>query len=335
MNRSVLFTGRMMKKINILIIGFFPQTTKNRIREVFPQEWSVCFASPEDYEEALCDTDIVIPEHVKINGAFLDQAPKLKLVQTGAGYDNVDLEACTKRGIVVCNASGINAGAVAEHVMALILGWYKNIPYLDSFMKAHRDERELDYTGGELDGKTVGLIGTGAIGQRVATRCSAFGMKVLGYNRRNISFPGIEAVSFEELLHRSDIISVHVPLTQETLGMISTAEFERMKTTALLINTSRGAVLDEIALTEALKDGKIAGACLDVYTEEPLAKDSPLRDMKNVILTPHTAGLPDGVKFHINRYRFFRSNFEKLISGQLPEHALNATALITKEQDRD
>ena len=269
------------------------------------------------------DAEVVIPEHIRIDAQFLDQAPKLRLVQTGAGYDNVDIEECTKRGVRVCNASGVNAVAVAEHVMALLLAYYKNIPYLDSFMKSHRSEKDLDYVGGELYGKTIGIVGAGNIGRKVASYCHAFGMHVLGYHHRGIASPEMEMVGWNELFRRSDIVSVHVPLSAETRGRIGSAEFENMKRTALLINTSRGAVIDENALIQALKTGEIAGACLDVYTEEPLALYSPLRDMENVILTPHTAGLPDGVKFHINRYRFFISNIKKVMMGEQPEHALN------------
>lgn len=309
--------------MNVLIIGEYPESTKRNIIELFPNTWRVLITSPENSVRFLEDAEVVIPEHIRVDAQFLDRAPQLCLVQTGAGYDNVDIEECTKRGVRVCNASGVNAIAVAEHVMALLLGYYKNIPYLDSFMKSHRREEDLDYVGGELDGKTIGIVGTGNIGRKVASYSHAFGMHVLGYHHRGTASPEIEMVSWEELFRRSDIVSVHVPLSTETRGRIGSAEFKNMKRTALLINTSRGAVIDENALIKALKTGEIAGACLDVYTEEPLALDSPLRDMNQVILTPHTAGLPDGVKFHINRYRFFISNIKKVMAGEQPEHALN------------
>ena len=309
--------------MNILIIGDFPETARKSITSLFPETWTVHISSPDSFKDFIDLAEIVIPEHVHIHASFLDQAPKLQLVQTGAGYDNVDITECTRRGVQVCNASGVNATAVAEHVMALLLSYYKNIPYLDSFMKAQRDEQELMYAGGELAGKTIGIIGTGNIGRKVASYCNAFGMHVLGCGHREDTLPGIAMVGLNELISRSDIVSVHVPLTAETKGMIDSAAFERMKQSALLINTSRGAVVDEDALIDALKTGKIAGACLDVYSKEPLAKDSPLRGMRNVILTPHTAGLPDGVKFHVNRYRFFISNIEKVMMGQRPEHTLN------------
>lgn len=309
--------------MNVLIIGSFPETARNRIEALFPGGWTLHIAPPEDAARYLPQAEVVIPEHIRINSEFLDRAPKLRMVQTGAGYDNVDVEACTGRGIRVCNAAGINAQAVAEHTMALLLSYYKNIPCLDSFMKARREEQELSYSGGELAGKTVGIIGTGNIGRRVASCCQAFGMHVLGYSRRNDAVSGIGMVGLEELLRRSDVISVHVPLTEETRGMLGRGEFEKMKRSAVLINTSRGAVIDEEALAEALRSGRIAGACLDVFEQEPLSRNSPLRDLENVLLTPHTAGFPDGVKYHEGRYRFFARNIERLAAGQRPEHSLN------------
>ena len=309
--------------MNVLIIGSFPETARNRIEALFPGGWTLHIAPPEDAARYLPQAEVVIPEHIRINSEFLDRAPKLRMVQTGAGYDNVDVEACTGRGIRVCNAAGINAQAVAEQTMALLLSYYKNIPCLDSFMKARREEKELSYSGGELAGKTVGIIGTGNIGRRVASCCQAFGMHVLGYSRRNDAVSGIGMVGLEELLRRSDVISVHVPLTEETRGMLGRGEFEKMKRSAVLINTSRGAVIDEEALAEALRSGRIAGACLDVFEQEPLSRNSPLRDLENVLLTPHTAGFPDGVKYHEGRYRFFARNIERLAAGQRPEHSLN------------
>lgn len=280
------------------------------------------FALPEEAPERLTRAEAMIPEHVRVDGAFLERAPRLRLVQTGAGYDHVDLAACTRRGVWVCNAPGINAAAVAEHTMAL-LAFYKNVPYLDSFMKQGREERGLCYAGGGLAGKTVGVVGTGHIGARVAACCRTFGMEVLGYSRRNRGGPGIEPAGLEELLRRRDEVSLHVSLTEQTRGLIGAGELARMKPTAVLINTTRGGVVDKGALVDALKGGQIAGACLDVYEQEPLPAASPLRGLKNVILTPHTAGLPDGIRFDAERYRFFAENIRRVQDGQVPEHALN------------
>ena len=309
--------------MKIVITGYFPEATKERIRESMPEEWELAIVPPEGIYEELGTADVLIPEHVQVNAALLEKAPRLKLVQTGAGYDNVRLADCTKRGVQVCNAAGVNADAVAEHVMAFILCTSKNLIRLDGFMKAREPAETLNYAGAELSGKTIGIIGLGNVGQRVAAYSRAFGMRVLGCGRKGAELPGVEARSLEELCRESDIISLHVPLTAETRHMINADVFRIMKKDALLINTSRGAVIDEAELIRALRDGEIGGACLDVYEEEPLSPDSPLRDLENVILTPHTAGYPDGVKFHRKRYAFFVSNIRKAERGEMPECRVN------------
>lgn len=312
--------------MNLVIIGRFPADTDTQIRAFFPADWEVSITESNLAGPYLQNADALIPEHIPIGPSFLDKAPKLRMIQTGAGYDNVDLAECTRRSILVCSAAGVNTAAVAEHTMALILGWFKNIVYLDSFLKAHRDSRELRYSGGELCGKTAGIIGLGAIGQRVSSLCRAFGMNVLGYTRHPKSVQGVEAVSLDELLVRSDVVSIHVPATPETRHMIGRQAFQKMKPSAVLVNTARGSVVHEEALIEALGDHQIAGACLDVYEEEPLPQASRLRELPNVILTPHTAGYPDGVKLHEKRYSFFSSNIRQAWSGEMPANLLNRDA---------
>ena len=274
-------------------------------------------------EEELRDADVLIPEHIKINAALLEKAPRLKLIQTGAGYDNVNLEDCTRYGVQVCNAAGVNANAVAEHVMAFILCWYKNITYLDSFLKAHRDEGELQYKGAELSEKTIGIIGLGNVGKKVAAYCNAFHMNVLGYSHKPFDIAGVQQKDLDSIYRESDIVSIHIPLNESTRHMIDSHAFDKMKSDAVLINTSRGAVIDQDQLILAIKRGSIGGACLDVYEDEPLSMDNPLRDLNHVILTPHTAGLPDGVKYHKKRYDFFISNIKKVMNRELPECRLN------------
>ena len=159
--------------MKVVIIGFFPEKAKDRIRGSFPCTWDVRIVLPEEVEQELTDADVLIPEHILIDDEILQKAPKLKLVQTGAGYDNVDLRACTKHGVQVCNAAGVNANAVAEHVMALILCWYKNIVKLDRFLKTNSDEGGLNYFGAELSEKTIGLVGFGHVGKKVAEYCNA------------------------------------------------------------------------------------------------------------------------------------------------------------------
>ncbi|WP_308528389.1 NAD(P)-dependent oxidoreductase [uncultured Oscillibacter sp.] len=310
--------------MNLVIIGRFSADTAARIRAFFPPDWKVALTGPDDL--CLQDAEALIPEHLPVSAALLDRAPKLRMIQTGAGSDNVDLAECTRRGILVCSAAGVNAAAVAEHTMALILGWFKNIVYLDTFLKARRDSRELCYSGGELLGKAAGIIGLGAIGQRVAALCQAFGMNVLGYSRHPKCIQGVENVRLEELLERSDVVSLHVPATPETRHLMDRQAFRRMKPSAVLVNTARGSVVHEADLIEALRRHQIAGACLDVYEEEPLPQASQLRSLPNVLLTPHTAGYPDGVRLHAGRYSFFAGNLQRAWRGELPENLLNQDA---------
>ncbi|MGI5976374.1 MAG: NAD(P)-dependent oxidoreductase [Candidatus Limivicinus sp.] len=309
--------------MNILITASFSETSERRIREIFPKDWMVSMVPPSELEKYLPSADVLIPEHMEICGEIIKKAPRLRLVQTGAGCDNVDIEDCSRRGIRVCNAAGVNANAVAEHVMAFILSFFKNIPRLDSFMKGRGPGAEPDYRGSELRGKTVGIIGLGHTGRRVAELCRAFNMRVLGCSRHGAKIPGISLTDSDTLYRESDIVTLHVPLNDSTRHMLDGGALKRMKRTALLINTSRGQVVDEAALIEALQNHELAGACLDVFEREPLPEESPLRDMENVILTPHTAGLPDGMQFHRARYEFFLSNILKTFAGEEPDCALN------------
>jgi len=309
--------------MKVVIIGFFPETSKDRIRGSFPCAWDVKIVLPDEAEQELTDADVLIPEHILIDDGILQKAPKLRLVQTGAGYDNVNLRACTKHGVQVCNAAGVNANAVAEHVMALILCWYKNILKLDKFLKTDSDEGGLSYFGAELSEKTIGLVGFGHVGKKVAEYCNAFHMKVLVYSHHPTEAAGIEQRDFDSLIHDSDIVSLHVPLNESTRHMINADVFSKMKSDAVLINTSRGGVVDEPQLLQALEKGLIGGACLDVFEEEPLRRDHPLRRMDNVILTPHTAGLPDGVKYHRKRYEFFVKNIERVMKNETPDCRIN------------
>jgi D-3-phosphoglycerate dehydrogenase len=223
----------------------------------------------------------------------------------------------------VANAGGVNSQAVAEHVMALILSYYKNIPFLDAFMKNKMDENQLDYTGSELSGKTIGIIGLGAIGKKVALFCQAFDMNVQAYTRSGVGDGLAHMTDFDTLVSTSDIVSVHLPLNAQTKQLINKDTFKKMKNTALFINTARGGIVNERDLITALKDGDISGVCLDVYETEPLPPGSELRNMRNVILTPHTAGLPDGRKFHKKRYDFFIQNIKRVEHGEEPVSKLN------------
>jgi len=312
--------------MKILIVGYFNEISKSKIVRHFPESWDIVIVPPgKEMLHHMEDCQVLIPEHVKVDSNLLSIAKNLKLVQTGAGFDNVDIDACTQFGVWAANSAGVNAQAVAEHVMALILSYYKNIPFLDAFMKNKIDENQLAYTGSELAGKTIGIIGLGAIGKKVAKFCQVFDMNVLSYIRnpavQSDSF--VKITDFDTLLSTSDIISVHIPLNQQTKQLINKSAFKKMKNSALFINTSRGGIVHEHDLIDALKNKDISGACLDVFESEPLPLDSELRNLDNVILTPHTAGMPDGRKFHKKRYDFFVNNIKRVENGEEPESKLN------------
>lgn len=309
--------------MHLLIIGDYPVATQARMRAAFPTEWQVTIAASDACAPHLADAEAVIPEHVLVDDAFLAQAPRLRFVQVGAGYDNVDLAACSRRGVQVCNAAGLNADAVAEHVMALLLCHYKNICPLNQFMHTGGTSPLPDYRGGELAGRTLGLVGLGHIGRAVAVRAQAFGLRVLGWSYRLIEIPGVAPVSLSQLFAESDIVSLHVPLKANTRHLIDDAALAQMKPGALLINTARGGLIDEAALVRALQSGTLGGACLDVFAEEPLPAESPLRQLDNVILTPHTAGYPDGPKFHAKRIAYFAANIQRWLAGDEPQGKLN------------
>ena len=308
--------------MKVVIIGDFSKASTKMIVKQFPSDWRVAIVSEQDMEPELADAEVIIPEHVTVDGPFLDRARKLKLVQTGAGFDNVVISECTKRGIYVANAAGVNSTAVAEHVFAFILCWYKAMIRLDAMLK--KGGYGADYEGSEVAGKTIGIVGMGRIGQAVARRALAFEMNILGHDIRPVETDGgIQMTDMAALLGRSDVVTLHVFLDDRSRHMIGRRELDSMKRSAFLINTSRGAIVDETALIEALQTKRIAGAGLDVFEKEPLSKESPLRKMPNVILTPHTAGMPDGLKFHQKRYAYFRENILRVSQGKSPLNALN------------
>ncbi|BBK41318.1 D-3-phosphoglycerate dehydrogenase [Allostella vacuolata] len=222
----------------------------------------------------------------------------LAISSTGAGFDMVDVAACTAAGIAVCNQSGANKEAVAEHALGLMLALAKNIGITD---RALRQERDLDrflYTGRELRGRTVGIVGIGQIGTRTAELCRGlFGMTVLAHDpyltADEVAARGAAKVPLDELLARADFVSVHCPRNDETFGMFGTAEFAAMRPTAYFVNTARGGIHDEAALEAALVTRRIAGAGVDVFLKEPPDPSHPLLRLPNVIATPHIAGITE------------------------------------------
>ena len=233
------------------------------------------------------DADVVVESNMPLRKEFFDACPKLKMLSIAfTGLDHIDMDECAKRGIVVRNAAGYSTNAVAELAFAMMIGLCRKMTENDAITRAA--ERSGIMPGIELAGKTIGIIGAGNIGQRVAELAKAFGCHVLMWNRTPKTIDGVTFVDKETLLKEADIVTLHIALNGETRDFITAKELSLMKNTAMLINTARGPVVNENDLADALNAGTIAGAAVDVYsTEPPVAKNHPLLTAKNTLLLPH------------------------------------------------
>ena len=233
------------------------------------------------------DAEVIIESNIPLRKNFLDACPKLQLLSIAfTGLDHIDMEECKRRGIIVKNAAGYSTEAVAELAIAMMVDVYRKV--LENDRITRECQRKGIMPGREIGGKTVGVIGMGNIGQRVAKLLNAFGCKVLAWNRTPKTVEGVTFVDKETLLKESDIVTLHIALNDETRDFITANELKLMKPSAILINTARGPIVNEQALADALKSGLIVGAATDVYgTEPPLKKDHPLFDAPNLIMLPH------------------------------------------------
>lgn len=225
----------------------------------------------------------------RVDGELLDQCPRLRIVANYAvGFDNFDLPAASTRGVLLTNTPDVLTEATADFTWALLLALARRLVEGDLLVRSggFTGWTPTFHLGREVSGKTLGLYGLGRIGQAVARRASGFGLRVLYHSRRNLELPGLTYVDFPELLRESDYLSLHAPLTPASFHRFGRAEFQAMKREAYLVNTARGALIDEAALAEALRNGAIAGAALDVYEAEP-AVEPGLLNLPNVILAPH------------------------------------------------
>jgi D-3-phosphoglycerate dehydrogenase len=251
--------------------------------------------------------------HYHVGGELLRKTPNLLIVSTnGAGYDTVTVKDCTDNGVLVVNQAGGNAESVAEHVLGMMLCLAKRVGECDRALRAGTLGDRNDYTGNEVVGRTVGIIGLGNVGRRVAQLCGVlFRMQVLAYDpylsAEDVRARGAAKVELDELLRRSDFVSINCPLTDETRKMISAREYALMQPHAYFITTARGFIHDEEALERALRDKKIAGAGLDVWAKEPPPADHPLMKFDNVLVTAHTAGVT----------REARANMGKIAAEQI------------------
>ncbi len=250
--------------------------------------------SREELEAALTTAEaLIVRSETKVTAEMIAKAPNLKVVaRAGIGVDTIDVAAATKRGIAVMNAPGANTVSAAEHAIALLLSLLRHIPEAAVTMKEGGWDRKR-FEGSELRGKTLGVVGLGRIGGYVAQVAHAFGMTIIAYDPFVAPQRAVELqarlLPIEQLLQEADIITLHVALTDETRHLLNAQRIKLMKPTAFLVNTARGELVDEQALVAAVKEKRIGGAAIDVFAEEPLPKDSPLRGLERVLLTPHLA----------------------------------------------
>lgn len=252
----------------------------------------------EEVAEKIADADVVVCNKTLLDPHTLRLAKKLKYIGLFAtGYNNIDTEYCSEHGIAVCNAGSYSTNAVAQHTFALILEAFNNTSKYNKYVHDGLWKRSATFSPfvyplNELAGRTLGIVGLGAIGTAVARIANAFEMKVIAFNRSPKKVDGVESVGFEELLRRSDIVSVHCPLNAESQDMFNSDAFAKMKPGALFVNTARGGVVVEQDLFDALESGQIGAAAVDALRVEPMEEDCVLMNAKNCIMTPHIAWAP-------------------------------------------
>jgi D-3-phosphoglycerate dehydrogenase / 2-oxoglutarate reductase len=257
--------------------------------------WDIVISNPKDYAQHLGDADaLFVRSALKVNAEVLAKAPKLRVIgRAGVGVDNVDLPAATAANVLVMNTPGGNAVAVAEHTLGLMLCMARSIPQASASTKSGKWEKKK-FIGSELRGKTLGILGLGYIGQEVAKRVRGFEMKIIASdpyaNPKIAADLGVSLVSLDDLYKRSDYITLHVAITEETNKMLDDAAFAKMKTGVRIVHCDRGELVDDLALARAIQSGKVAGAAIDVFETEPPPADDPLLALEPVLATPHIGG---------------------------------------------
>lgn len=301
--------------------------TVRRFDDPDAQSWA---AMAKAHAYHICAARDEVPAQWQVTRDLLAQAPELLCVSSsGAGFDPVDVDACTEKGVIVVNQSGCNANSVAEHTFALLLSVTHRIGESERVMRSGRYGSREDLMGHEIKGLTFGIVGVGNVGTRVAEIARVFSMRVLGcdpyVDKQELIRRGVEPVTFDELINNSDVVSLHCPRNSETLNLFNAHRFAQMKPGAIFLSTARGGIHDEAALTDALKAKHLSGAGLDVWTVEPPAGNNPLLSMENVVATYHTAGVT-----HEARRNAARMGAEQLCdlfaTGNKPPRLVNPEA---------
>lgn len=311
------------------VIGTDSSMALTRLENESPSSvFAPVLASAHGYQVGASRDELA--KHFHVTRELLAQCPKLLVVSSnGAGYDTVDVQACTEAGVLAVNQAGGNAQSVAEHALGMMLSLSKRIVEVDKALRRDGPFERTAYKGGEAYGKTIGIIGLGNVGGKLAAMCKhALGMTVLAYDPylgdNEITARGAKKVELAQLLKSSDFVSINCPLTAESRNMISEEQLSLMKPTAYLVTTARGSIHDEVALEAALRAKKIAGAGLDVWEKEPPPADHPLMAFDNVFVSPHTAGVTQDAR--VTMARIAAEQMVATLNGERPARLLNPEA---------
>ena len=301
------------------------------VQQVMEKDGPEAVDTPTEIVDALAGVELLVVHFAPVSEAVLEAGADLKAVFVArAGYENVNVEEAGRRGVAVVNIQGRNADAVAEQAVGFMIAVPRNIVRADARIKAGHWGEDLPGPVHELGGRTIGLVGFGHVGRRLARRLSGFDVRLLVYDPYVdgdviAGLGGIKADDMDEVFAEADIVSLHARLTDETRGFIGEHQFARMKPTGYFVNNARSRMVDYDALLEALRRGRIAGAALDVHDDEPLPPDSPWRDLDNVVVTPHIAGMT--VQMQENSYRLVAEAVREFAETGRCEHTVNAAAL--------
>jgi D-3-phosphoglycerate dehydrogenase len=322
-----------MDALRVSIVTNAKEDTRAYTDSIFPPGMKVLLHTEQELLHDIENVDVLIPGHINVGADLIGRGKSLKLIHCGTGYNNVDLDAASKQGAYVAVTPNVAAQSVAELVFASVLTLLKKIHTMDAAMKAGGWKSTDFIDVPELKGKIFGIVGYGNIGKAAARIARGFGMTIIAHDPNvKIDEPDVKSTSLDELLKTADVITLHVLLNAQTKGLIGKPQLDLMKKTAILVNACRGPVVQEPALIDALTARTIGGACLDVYEKEPLAKESGLRKLDNIILTPHIAYCANEAL--AARYQFFADNCQLLASGKVPQMAVNADKVSAMNADR-
>ena len=325
-NKRVFYVKYLPNEIFVDILRARPEVRLDRLENESPDAIAApILAAAHAYQVGAARDELA--KHFHVDADLLVRTPNLLIVSSnGAGYDPVDVEACTAAGVLVVNQSGGNAHSVAEHALGMLLTLSKRIIEADRALRRDPNVNRNALIGTEAQGKTIGIVGLGHVGRRIAELCKGLlGMQVLAYDpylgAGEMAARGGEKVELDDLLRRSDYVSINCPLTKESRGMIGARQFALMRKHAYFITTARGFIHDEAALLEALRNKQIAGAGLDVWSKEPPPADHPLLQFDNVLASPHTAGVTKEAR--VNMARIAAEQMLDTLDGRRPPRIIN------------